>query len=359
MNRFRPAAVLIEDSERESRLARTVERRFSGPVQYFSDAAPIAPGSVRDGKRVLVVQRHRGGFLRHCPAGTAGLVCCNYLVVNLASNCPMDCSYCFLQEYLADAPVLTAYSNIDDALAEIDTVLRAHPERRFRIGTGELSDSLALDPLTELCGQLVPFFASRPNAVLELKTKTDCVETLLHLDPRENVVVSWSVNAATVTAADEPGTASFAERLAAARRVQACGYRVGFHFDPLVEFEGWEREYAAVVDAISAAIDRRRVAWLSLGSLRVSPGLAQAIGARAPFGPVAAAELVPGPDRKARVWRGLRLRMYRAISERLRTAFPEVPLYLCMETADVWDRVMGQVPSDRGLGLRLAAGSTW
>jgi spore photoproduct lyase len=53
---------------------------------------------------MLVLQRHRGGFLRHCPAGTAGLVCCNYLVVNLASNCPMDCSYCFLQDYLADAP---------------------------------------------------------------------------------------------------------------------------------------------------------------------------------------------------------------------------------------------------------------
>ena len=140
-------------------------------------------------------------------------MCCNYLVVELASNCPMDCSYCFLQDYLADAPLLTAYTNVDDALAEIDAVLRAHPERSFRIGTGELSDSLALDPITDLSRLLVPFFAARRNAVLELKTKTDCVEGLLELDPRGRVVVSWSVNAAAVIERDEPGTATLAERL--------------------------------------------------------------------------------------------------------------------------------------------------
>ena len=148
--RFTPDAVWIERSERDSALARAVLGRHPGPVELFDGRPPIQPTSVRDGKRGLVLQRHRGTFLRHCPAGTSGLVCCNYLVVNLASNCPMDCSYCFLQDYLADAPALTAYTNVADALAEIDAVLRAHPERSFRIGTGELSDSLALDPLTDL-----------------------------------------------------------------------------------------------------------------------------------------------------------------------------------------------------------------
>lgn len=359
MTRFAPQAVWIERSEIDSPIARAVQARWAGPIELFSGTPPRPARSVREGKRVLVLQRHRGTFLRHCPAGTAGLVCCNYLVVNLARNCPMDCSYCFLQDYLAGTPALTAYTNVDEALAEIDTVLRAHPERRFRIGTGELSDSLALDPLTDLSALVVPFFAAHDNALLELKTKTDCVEALLALDPRDRVVVSWSVNAASVTARDEPGTATLAERLAAARRVQAHGYLVGFHLDPLVELDGWDAEYAALVDALAAAVDPARVAWLSLGSLRVSPALAQAMARRPDAGPAAAAELVPGADGKARVWRGLRLRMYRTVLERLQQAFPEVPRYLCMENADVWDRVMGEVPSDRGLGIRLAAGSTW
>jgi spore photoproduct lyase len=34
---------------------------------------------------------------------------------------------------------------------------------------------------------------------------------------------------------DEHGTASLSERLLAARRCQNAGYRLGFHFDPIVE----------------------------------------------------------------------------------------------------------------------------
>ena len=68
---------------------------------------------------------------------------------------------------------------------------------------------------------------------------------------------------------------------------------------------------------------------------------------------------LPGTDGKARVWRGLRLRMYRTIAAQLRAAFGSAPLYLCMEPAAVWERVMHEVPTDRQLGLRLAAGATW
>jgi spore photoproduct lyase len=361
---FVPEAVWIERAVLDTPIAETLRARFDGRIELFderlaSEGLRAGGRPVQDGKRTLVVQRHRGGFLRHCPAGTAGLVCCNYLVVNLASNCPMDCSYCFLQDYLADTPALTAYANVDEALGEIDAVLRAHPERRFRIGTGELSDSLALDPLTDLSRLLVPFFARRRNAVLELKTKTDCVENLLGLDSGGQVVVSWSINAPAVIERDEPGTATLAERLAAARRVQGAGYRVGFHFDPLIEFDGWEAGYAAAVAAVAAAVDRSAIAWVSLGSLRLSPGLAQAVRRRPTASHALGAELVTGADGKARVWRGLRLRMYRTMVAELRAALGDVPLYLCMEPAAVWQRVMGDVPSDRALGLRLAAGAAW
>ena len=55
----------------------------------------------RRGEKETVLTRHKGEFLKKCP-GSDGQVCCNYFVINFASNCPMDCSYCYLQEYLAD-----------------------------------------------------------------------------------------------------------------------------------------------------------------------------------------------------------------------------------------------------------------
>ncbi len=358
VKRFVPEEVWIERSELDTPIARTVMSRLADqPINLLEERQSIAPESLAAGKRRLVLQRHRGNFLRHCPAGTEGLICCNYLVVDLATNCPLDCSYCFLQEYLANNPALKAFTNVDDALVEIDAVLRAHPERTFRVGTGDLADSLALDPVTGLSQYLVPFFAERPNAVLELKTKTNCVDDLVALRPGGKVVVSWSVNAEAIIDSEEPGAASLAERLAAARRVQDAGYRLGFHFDPLIEFDGWERGYRDAVHAVFSAVNADAVAWVSLGSLRMTPALARAIRARRSSGHVLAGELVPCADGKARIWRGLRLKMYRFLVEELRAVGSHAPLYLCMESPSVWGRVMREVPTDGDLEVRLAPGA--
>ena len=354
MTRWRPEQLWIERGEEDSPTARRVREALPDVPIAVSDGVRAADAEdFAAGKRRLVLERHRGGFLQHCPAGTTGLVCCNYMVVNFASNCPFDCSYCFLQEYLANNSAVKAFTNVGEGLAEIDGVLRAHRQRDFRIGTGELADSLALDPLTGLTAELVPFFAAHRNATLELKTKSDCVDNLLTLDPKERVVVSWSMNASAILAHDEAGTASLAERLTAARRVQSAGYRLGFHFDPLVEHAGWAEGYRETIASLAAAVDPRRVAWISLGSLRLTQGLRAAMRARSTPTQVLSAELVPNPDGKLRVWRGLRMEMYRTVQGYLRDAFPSVATYLCMESPSVWEQVRGEVPSDREVARRL------
>lgn len=348
--------VFIERGEEDTAVARRVCERVGGaPVHIVDDVRAIEPRDFDRGKRVLAVQRHRGTFLQSCPAGTTGMVCCNYLVMNFASNCPFDCSYCFLQEYLTNNPLLKVFSNPEDGLAEIDGVLRQHDGRTLRIGTGELADSLALDPLTDLSRDLVPFFAARDNALLELKTKSTCIDNLLDLDPRDRVVVSWSVNAPAIVAAEETGAASLAERIAAAKRVQERGYLVGLHFDPLIAHEGWEEGYRSAIEAIFAAVEPRRVAWVSLGSLRMTSRLKTAIRRRHELGHVLTGELVPGPDGKERIWRGLRVQMYRRMLGWLREVDAAMPLYICMEPAAVWEKVFGEAPSDRDVAQRLVA----
>ncbi len=273
---FIPELVAIErGAEHAPMVQRCRERAPRVPFAVIGDRGTFARGLAGDGaraKRHLLLARHRGSFLEHCPAGRGALACCNYLVLNLAANCPMDCHYCFLQEYLADGLPLTAYVNPEAALAEVAQVLDRHADRHFRVGTGELADSLALDPYTGLSRDLVPFFAARKNALLELKTKTTAVDELLGLDAKERVVVSWSLAPPPVVARVERGTAPVDARLAAARRVAAAGYKVGVHLDPVIEHEGWEEGYRDAVQTVFAGIDTRRVAWVSLGSLRVTHG---------------------------------------------------------------------------------------
>ncbi len=366
MQQYQPKQILIERGEENAPVVlRVLERLPHVPVRIvdkdWERDAPIDQTSdtFAAGKQSLFFTRNRSRFLEHCPAGTPGLVCCNYLVVSLISNCPMDCSYCFLQEYLANNPLLKVYTNVDDLLGEVAAAVDRQPWKQFRIGTGELSDSLALDPLLGFSADIIPFFAKRKNVLLELKTKSDCIDGLLSLDPHnrnERTVVSWTITPAEISDTEEHGTASFAERIEAARRVQEAGYRIGFHLDPLIEYPDWEAGYRGTIDRLFSAIDPHRVAWISLGSLRLTPTLRATVRRRFPRTRLLSGEQVRCADGKWRTFQPLRVKMYRTISTWLRQAAPTAPLYMCMETAPVWEKVFGQAPScDKEVAHSLTA----
>jgi spore photoproduct lyase len=352
MKSYRPNEIFVEEGEENSPVVRRVLARLpdvparvvdKGWEQKLSAQREFDPFAL--GKRRLFFTRQRSPFLEHCPAGTPGLVCCNYLVVSLISNCPMDCSYCFLQEYLANNPTLKVFTNVEDLLHEVAVTVNRHPSRHFRIGTGELSDSLALDPVLSFSADLVPFFAAQKNVLLELKTKSDCVDGLLSFDPRERVVVSWSITPPEISDTEEHRTASFDARLNAALRVQVAGYKLGFHFDPLIEYANWEKGYRETFARIFSAVDLRRVAWISLGSLRLTPSLRTIMRRRFPQTRLLSGEQVPCGDGKWRTFQALRVKMYRTLMGWLKEAAPRVPLYMCMETASVWEKVFGHVPT--------------
>ncbi|HEX2928388.1 MAG TPA: radical SAM protein, partial [Candidatus Binatia bacterium] len=305
-------------------------------------------------KRKLYLTRHKGEFFKKCP-GSDGQVCCNYFVINFASNCPMDCSYCYLQEYLADNSSLRVFGNVNDLIDEADRTLSRHRGVFFRIGTGEITDSLALEPYTGMVAELIPYFARQPNVLLELKTKSDCVNGLLDLDPKGRVVVAWSMNPQCVIDQDEHNTATLDERLRAARRCQDAGYRLGFHFDPMIEYPGWETDYQNMLEQTFATIDWRRVAWLSLGVLRNTPGLKRMMRARFPQSTLLTGEQVLCPDGKLRYFYPQRIEMYRKMVSWIRRHAPTAKIYLCMESREVWQQVFGFAPAcEKELGNQMA-----
>ena len=296
-------------------------------------------------KRRLLLSRFKGEFLRKCPGISPGMVCCNYYVVNLIKNCIFDCSYCFLQDFLQNNPVLTAFVNIEDLLEQLDAVFRRHPDRHFRVGTGELTDSLALEPVLPYLDWLGPFFRERPNAVLELKTKSDRVESLLALHPAPgNLIVSWSVNPPGLAEREEQGAASTPARLEAARRCHRAGYRIGFHLDPILLVPGWESEYAALVEQLFAHVPPEGIEWISLGGFRYRRGLKPIIRDRHPGTALFHSEHVPSEDGKFRYLRPLRQTAYETIRRLLKKHSDSLNVYLCMETKEIWEGVTGRMP---------------
>ncbi|MCJ7663538.1 MAG: DNA photolyase [Desulfobacterales bacterium] len=304
------------------------------------------------GKRILLIRPFPGRLVKACP-GTAGHICCGYKTINVLTNCPMDCSYCILQGYLNN-PCVTLYPDFAKVFREIERLLTLHPHRVFRFGTGELGDSLALDKICGFADAAVPFFAAKANAILELKTKSVEVDHLLALDHRGRTVISWSLNPPQVIEQEEHGAASLAARLEAARRCSDAGYHIGFHFDPLISYPGWEDDYHRVVDLLFERIDPSWVLWVSLGGLRFPPALKQVAQGRFPFSRIFTGELIPGEDGKLRYIKPVRVQMYQRMVEWLQAYDEKLFIYLCMERGDVWHEVFNSTPgSTQGLNRRF------
>jgi len=361
MKPFKPEEVIVEQGSEQSPIWHNLRHALADvPFRVVESGSllSVRAASTNDGfgdaKRRLYLTKHKGDFFKKCP-GSEGQVCCNYFVINFASNCPMDCSYCYLQEYLSGNAELKVFSNVGDLIDEADRTLSKHRNVFFRIGTGEITDSLALEPYTGMVGELIPYFAEQPNVLLELKTKSDCVDSLLRFDPKGRIVVAWSMNPQKVIDRDEHFTASLKERLGAARRCQEAGYRLGFHFDPMIEYPGWETDYQAMIEEIFLTIDWRRLAWVSMGVLRDTPGLKRAMRERFPQTQLLTGEQVLCPDGKLRYFQPLRVTMYRKMVQWMRGVAPTVKIYLCMETREVWEQVFGYAPfCEKELGNQMA-----
>lgn len=350
--------IFVDERVREETLTRRIlERRGDIGYRLVTDAemrAMMRGMRLSTGKRKLYITRLDGGFVKPCPATSSPYLCCRYTVINQAVQCPMDCSYCILQDYL-DTPVVTVYANVEEMFSEIDSLTQRQPDRFFRFGTGELTDSLALDELTGLSCDLADQFAVRKNALLELKTKTVVVDRLLACRP-DRVVVSWSLNPASVVGSEELGAAPVEARLAAARRCMDEGFLLGFHFDPILSIDGFDAAYRNLVDDIYRHVDGERIAWVSLGSLRFPPSLKSTIRDRFPGTKIIHKEMVRGLDGKMRYPRPLRVRLFKKVYGWLKDHQPDLFVYLCMEPPWVWDAVTGEAPEDNAeLDYRFAS----
>ncbi len=317
------------------RVDRAVEKLGTANVRYVDDKSRIPVEHANSA--TIFIDSPKASILAPCP-GSSGHLCCNYLTINLYAGCVIGCSYCIMKGYLNFAPI-TVNMAIERTIGETLALANANPDKTIRLGTGEVGDSLDLDPVFGLSAELIEGLAPARNVIFELKTKTDSVDHLLGIREKGNTVIGFSVNGERI-AREEDGFASpLAARIEAAKKAVESGYRVSFHFDPVFRYEGWEEEYARTVDLIGS-IDERAIAWISMGTFRYPKGLKEKIDERW----FLYDEFVQCRDGKFRYIQSVRTQMYGLLKAMLARRFPSVPVYLCMESNRVWESVFGASP---------------
>jgi len=231
-------------------------------------------------------------------------------------------------------------TDIAALMNEVKEKITQEPNRFFRIGTWELGDSLALEHVYPSAARLVEEFSTLDNAMLELKTKSNCVEPILGLKHRGRTVVSWSMNPDCVIRQEEHRTARLAERLEGLEKVLEDGYLVGFHFDPMIFFHGWEAAYEDLIRRIFEITPSSKIAWISIGSLRFNPEMKKMIDIHYPGNTLTSKEMVVGKDHKCRYIKPLRLSMYKNLYKWIcHYGSKDLFIYLCMEAGDLWEKV--------------------
>jgi spore photoproduct lyase len=287
-------------------------------------------------RHTLFITTAKGDTVTRCP-GSKGHVCCNYLTVDLYLGCMLDCSYCIMQGYLNFAPI-TVYVDNKVAIKKIINIRKRNPGAPIRIGTGEVGDSLVLDPLFNLSQDFIKELAGYKDIFFELKTKTHFIDHLLEIEPKGNAVIGFSLNPEIIIASEENRASSLDERLEAAGKAVQAGYLVSFHFDPIILIKKWENLYKETVFRL-AAFNPQKIAWISLGTMRYTKSLREQMQER----DYLYDEFIPCRDGKYRYLRPVRRRVYVLMKEWI-SGIGRIPLYMCMESNGIWRNVFGKLP---------------
>ncbi len=183
-------------------------------------------------------------------------------------NCIYDCRYCFLQGMYRSAHYVL-FVNYEDFLTNIDATLAQHNNKKTWFYSGYDCDSLALDPVTGFTDHILPFFADRPLAQLEFRTKSTQVRSLLNHEPLDNVVIAFSLSPEIVSQNLEAKTPGLQQRLNAMEKCQKAGWKVGIRFEPLIQINDFEQRYRELFDHVFSQLNAQTLHSVSVGAFRV------------------------------------------------------------------------------------------
>jgi len=277
----------------------------------------------------------KGNIYRLCPAASEKAVCCNMKVLNIVENCAMECSYCVLQNHYDEA-VIKIPSNLREKLKDVFI----NPHERYRICTGEYSDSLMWGNTNNILTDLCEFAEGHPNIILEFKTKSSNIEFFKSNPVPKNICCSWSLNPQKIVENEEQKTASLENRLLAARTVANLNIKVAFHLHPMMYFDGWEAAYESLIRRITEEFAPNEVLWVSLGTVTLMKGFDNRVRTGYKYSKILQMPTEETPDGKITYAFKIRKKLYQNALNHFSVWKGSVFQYLCMEHKPMWDEVM-------------------
>lgn len=263
-------------------------------------------------------------------------LCFPFHKLSAHNNCNFWCEYCYLYMTFFMRPQSIHFVNYRDMFKEIDDFSRKNIEKKFQVlNLGELGDPLATDDITEFSKTIIPYVAQKDNVKLLFLTKSAQINNVLGLEHNNKTILSWSLNCDLIAEKLEHRAPAPLERIKAAAMAQQEGYEIRFRIDPLFWFEGWQEQYAKVIENIAKYTPPNLI---TLGTYRPSQGLVNHIRSRFPRSNLIMLEekLVQDAGKK-RFPDEKRIEIYRYMLKLIKGVMGKTRVALCKEPRRIWD----------------------
>ena len=309
-------------------LLKNQETVYTGQKKSF-----LSPSGSK--KKKTIIQKENRTVFGMCPVASEKTVCCNLRTIDAVQGCGLACSYCSIQTFY-DPAIIAVEENLSGKLRNI----HLDPEKNYHICSGQSSDSLILGNQNGTLDALFEFARSNPNCILELKTKSKNIAFLLESEVPENILVCWSLNPQIVIDNEEHLTASEWDRLTAARQVADRGIRLGFHFHPIIHYQGWKSDYVKLIQTVLTMFSEEEIVFISFGSLTFIKPAIQSLRLKGlpskvlqiPMEETAGKYSYPVDTKKE---------LFQTVWNAFQPWHDTVFFYLCMETRELWESVFG------------------
>jgi spore photoproduct lyase family protein len=180
----------------------------------------------------------------------------DFIAPSTANGCAMACAYCYVPRRKGYANPVTVFTNIE----QITGYLRRHVARQgpkvepdqvdrdsWVYDVGENGDCSVDAVVSDNVADLVATFRDLPTAKASFATK-HVNRDLLDLDPAGRTRIRFSVMPEDDAHLLDVRTSRVADRIAAVDDFVAAGYEVHLNLSPVVLREGWEADWAALLD---------------------------------------------------------------------------------------------------------------
>jgi len=229
----------------------SARRRGAGPAAGpAGDTQAAYQAGYQAAKRTLVISVRRTLDFQKCrPSADYQLP--------LVTSCPATCAYCYLQTTLGPRPYVRAYVNLDEILERAGryaTSAKAPAVTSFEAAAA--GDPLAVEPLTGGLARAVLFAARHDRILLRSVSKFPMPASMLGLEHAGRTRLRWSLNTPEIIGRWETGTSPLERRIAAVVEAASAGYPVGLMIAPVFAAPGWQAQYSALLERLSADVGR-------------------------------------------------------------------------------------------------------